>query len=380
MRARIPVLGRLLVLALALAIIALPACTTEVPPAPTPTSATFGNVQPVSVALLSADDGWMVGVGAGMPPTQMLHLQQGHWTAVPVDDSAGDTLLKVVLRSPTDGWAVGNHFYHYDGIRWTRLSSAQLGGQDNFVASDVAFLSPSEGWAVGGAGVLHYHAGEWADVSASLPEVPTPSPGNVYRGPGLRALAFASATEGWAVGYGGVIWRFDGRAWRPASASTTYFQNFPNAALTAVALTSPGEGWAVGGSVEPLWKCPPETGVIERLSGGTWTLYSSVRGSQNVDGRGGWSALRAVAMLSPTEGWAAGALMHKQFVGGEAPAYDCTATSYMLHLNEGLWTAVPVPRVGTINGLAFDSLDDGWAAADEGLLHYHAGTWTAVLM
>jgi hypothetical protein len=39
-----------------------------------------------------------------------------------------------------------------------------------------------------------------------------------------------------------------------------------------------------------------------------------------------------------------------------------------------------VPNVGIINGLAFDSPDDGWAAADGGLLHYHAGTWTAVLM
>jgi hypothetical protein len=344
---------------------------------------TFANIDPVSVALLSADDGWAVGRGTGAPPTQMLHLQQGHWTRVPLDDSS-NSLRKVVLLSPTDGWAVGDHFYHYDGTRWARASSAQLGGQDNLTAYDMAFLSPAEGWAlggtVGGTGLLHYHNGQWTDVTASLPQAPTPTPSTSFRGPGLFALAFASATAGWAVGYRGVIWRFNGSGWRTAPSPTTYFQEFPDAALWAVALTAPGEGWAVGGSVASPLTCPGETGVIERLSGGTWTLFSSLQGSLNIDGQGGWSALRALAMVSPTEGWAAGTLMHKQLGGGEARGYFCTVTSYMLHLSGGVWTAVPVPNVGIINGLAFDSPDDGWAAADGGLLHYHAGIWTAVLM
>jgi hypothetical protein len=206
MRAYQPVLGCLLVLALALAIVALPglaACTTQAPPAPTPTSVTFADLFPFSVALLSADDGWVVGRGTSTPPAQMLHLQQGHWTRVPLDVSS-ESFSKVVLLSPTDGWAVGEHFYHFDGTRWTRASSAQLGGHDDLIAIDVAFLSHLEGWATGSigsrTGLLHYHNGQWTDVTASLPQFPPPFPGTAYNGPGLLALAFASATEAWAVG------------------------------------------------------------------------------------------------------------------------------------------------------------------------------------
>jgi hypothetical protein len=121
---------------------------------------------------------------------------------------------------------------------------------------------------------------------------------------------------------------------------------------------------------------------VEQLKAGKWTLALSLPGElDGIAGAGaGQPTLRAVSMVSPTAGWVAGALVHRSSEGGEAPGSFCTATSYMMHLSEGVWTAVPVPNVGTINGLAFDSPDDGWAAADGGLLHYHDGLWTAVLM
>ncbi len=74
-------------------------------------------------------------------------------------------------------------------------------------------------------------------------------------------------------------------------------------------------------------------------------------------------------------------MVHGEVVvgGGGAGTYVCIATSYVAHEVDGQWSLVRVPDVGTINGLASDAPDDGWAAADKGLLHYHAGTWIAVL-
>jgi hypothetical protein len=376
------VVVRLLALAL---VLVLDACAPQAPPASTP--ATFADLGPTSVALLSAQDGWGVTAGASVPPAYELHLQQGVWTRVPLDDTA-EGLSKVVFLSPTDGWAVGAQVYHYDGIRWTRaaVSAAPQPQPQELALTDVAFRSPSEGWAVGVGRLLHYHSGQWTDVSASLPLVPPPTLEASYTAPGLHGLALVSPTEGWAVGNLGVIVRFDGTTWRlaPAPALRTPYQD---EALFAVALAAPGEGWAVGGWAGEGWAvggtrgvwlpyCLREPGVIERLTGGTWTLAFSLPGE--LDGPAGQPTLLTLALQSATEGWAAGALLHQKIEGSEAAGDVCTASSYMLHLSGGQWTAVPVPDVGPINGLAFDSPDDGWAAADGGLLHYHAGTWTAV--
>jgi hypothetical protein len=126
------------------------------------------------------------------------------------------------------------------------------------------------------------------------------------------------------------------------------------------------EGWGVsmGGAIHTTLTCGRVSGVVEQLKAGKWTLEFSLPGQ--LDGSAGQPTLRAVAMVSPTAGWAAGALAHRSRGGDEAPGSFCTATSYTMHVSEGGWTVVPVPNVGTINGLAFDSPDDGWAAADGG--------------
>jgi len=344
---------------------------------PTPHPPTFADLQPSSVALLSAEEGWVVGgLGVNVPPAQLLHLQAGHWSRVSLDDSA-DGLQKVVMRAPDDGWAVGgNEVFHYDGTSWRLAFTAPRTTNNSLDLQDVAFSSPTEGWAVGLDGVLRYHQGVWADVTSDLP--PDPAAATLPQGllpppyPSLRALALVSAADVWAVGTAGVLWHYDGRTWRliPHPRLAPGLANL-QVALYAVALASPSEGWAVGGGDPRTGSCPGAApGVVERFAGGQWTIATRLSGQPT---------LRALALVSPSEAWAAGALVYRQAGQGEAPNSNCIATSYVAHEVDGQWTPVPVPDVGTINGLAFDAPDDGWAAADEGLLHYHAGTWTAVL-
>jgi photosystem II stability/assembly factor-like uncharacterized protein len=57
----------------------------------------------------------------------------------------------------------------------------------------IAMASASEGWAVGNGGIiLHYINGAWQAV-------------NVPTGPDFFSIAMVSANEGWAFGAGGTI-------------------------------------------------------------------------------------------------------------------------------------------------------------------------------
>ena len=109
-------------------------------------------------------------------------------------------------------------------------------------------LSPTEGWAAGTFGILHYTGGTWERVTR-----PVAKP--------LHDIAMASPTEGWIGGS---------------------FQNFP-----------------------------PPLGLLLHYSGGQWEvvdsgLRRSARPEQPSPGVG--SDLYAIQMVSPTEGWAVGAL------------------------------------------------------------------------
>src|SRR5260370_6509505 len=192
---------------------------------PTPHPPTFADLQPSSVALLSVEEGGVVGsAGASVPAAQLLHLQAGRWSRVPLDDSA-DGLQKVVMRAPDDGWAVGgNEVFHYDGTGWRLAFSAPRTTNQSLDLQDVAFSSPTEGWAVGLDGVLRYHQGKWADVTGDLPPDPaaaTIPPDELPPYPSLRALALVSDTYGGTVGTAQVLWLSEVPAVRPSSQPTT---------------------------------------------------------------------------------------------------------------------------------------------------------------
>ncbi|HEY7849125.1 MAG TPA: hypothetical protein VIC27_03615, partial [Ktedonobacterales bacterium] len=83
------------------------------------------------------------------------------------------------------------------------------------------------------------------------------------------------------------------------------------------------------------------------------------------------------------EGWIGGAWAHALVTpaAGDAPVgvggYSFL-TPLLLHYQAGQWTFVMLaagPEVGAIHTLAMASAEEGWAAADGGLLHYTGGQW-----
>jgi hypothetical protein len=64
----------------------------------------------------------------------------------------------VSVVSSTDVWAIGDADYssdtlilHWDGTRWSRVTSPNPGSDANEL-SGVSAVSPTDAWAVGGAG------------------------------------------------------------------------------------------------------------------------------------------------------------------------------------------------------------------------------------
>ena len=126
-------------------------------------------------------------------------------------------------------------------------------------------VSASEGWAVGvlprperGSGggdatrpdnalVLRYHDGTWEEQARF--------PGPVDTFTGFNGIAMVSASEGWAVGTGGLIVHYSHGVWTRVASPTSQ-------ALLSVAMVSAAEGWAVG-----------DHGTILHYVGGAWSLY-----------------------------------------------------------------------------------------------------------
>ena len=71
----------------------------------------------------------------------------------------------------------------------------------------------------------------------------------------FNSIAMVSASEGWAVGTGGLIVRYAQEVWTRVASPT-------NQTLQSIAMVSAAEGWAVG-----------DRGTILRYAGGTWSRY-----------------------------------------------------------------------------------------------------------
>jgi photosystem II stability/assembly factor-like uncharacterized protein len=112
-----------------------------------------GNNALNDVDMVSSNEGWDVGRG-------ILEHYTGSWEIFYSDPPVGfGILISIEMLSATDGWIVGGPddndygvIFHWDGINWTVIdnpASRQL--------ISVDMLSTNEGWAVGRDGIiLHY--------------------------------------------------------------------------------------------------------------------------------------------------------------------------------------------------------------------------------
>lgn len=145
--------------------------------------------------------------------------------------------------------------------------------------------------------------GQAAATGAARPAAgcwdPEPCPITLY------AVDMLSAAEGWAVGEGGTILRWDGRRWRPQASPTTQ-------TLRAVSMVSASDGWAAGAN-----------GTLLRWNGSAWAPQALGITDQIYD----------LDMRSATEGWMATATSVRRWdgaqwaVSSQVPAFSISASA-----------------------------------------------------
>jgi hypothetical protein len=166
----------------------------------------------------------------------------------------------------------------------------------------------------------------------------------------LHAVAVVSSSEMFAVGEylddttdRGLILQGNGSSWTASSAPFPYDSTYNS--LYAVAMASPTQGWAVGSYVNPEGKM--SYNLILHYSSGHWGVY----GVNNATGISA-SALKAVALSSTKSGWAVG--------NHHGPGQPERPTA--VHYDGVHWTDVPVQNPGyiamknytaTLNDVAF---------------------------
>lgn len=239
--------------------------------------------------------------------------------------------------------------------------------------SDLAFVSPTEGWAVGYGEpcatplplsctplLRHYLHGVWSAAPLAFPGW-------------LNTISMLSARDGWAGGYNGLLLHYDGHIWQQVA-------NSPKLSLMRLQMFSDTDGWAIAGS--------DQSGTaIWRYDGGTWTpegprTLAFLGASYDV-------SMQALAMISPTEGWAAGLL-----IGASAPASHSGGGSVLLHYSTRRWILATRIPDGLVSAISMTSAVEGWAMGNtEGtrpatptpavqeaplLLHYSQGRWKEI--
>jgi len=315
----------------------------------------------------------------------------------------------VSADSPTDVWVVGISSLHFDGKKWTQIST----GNPNLILNSVVALSPNDVWAAGSFQnnqgfdvevVKHFDGKAWRNVQ-DLSLVGKKVAGQVVLGEVLRSITGPSSNDLWAGGYlvtdnnGGrsvvpFVERFDGKKWR-VSGTSFGIANSVTAAVNGISVLSDSDAWmvvmrdingqadtgaafhfdgtkwkmvrtpvvsnsiptaVVAVSHNDVWavgyKNSPHATLVEHFDGKAWTVVPSPTptGTDNVD-------LAGVSAISSTDAWASG-FQHSVLSGNNEPL--------VLHWNGSKWTIVPAPgRTGqstTMFGVATLASGDVWVA------------------
>ena len=181
----------------------------------------------------------------------------------PGGSSKSNYLIRVVVTTPTNAWAVGRYFdgtayqtliEHWNGASWSRVASPNPGGisHDNGLAG-VSAISSTDAWAVGSffngtvnqTLIEHWNGTSWSRVAS-------PNLGGSSHPNGLVGVTATSTVNAWAVGnffdgtaYQTLIEHWNGASWsRVASPNPGGPSN--NNFLFGVAATSSANAWGVG--------------------------------------------------------------------------------------------------------------------------------------
>jgi hypothetical protein len=242
------------------------------------------------------------------------------------------------------GWVVSDSEFVLHDVRgtwgWERAPEDHAGYGPFLVG--VAMVAPDEGWVVSDA-IFHYRGGSWTTALDLSQQTVL-----------LEGVAAASSTEAWAVGGSwyddfGFIWRYQEGVWTKV---------YTGANMNIVSVSAPiaGEAWAVG--IRYYGEDKFASSVLLGYQHGLWTEAFTTP-----------LTLHAVAMVSPTEGWATGA--------------DTSGVGVLLHYMSGAWTQETFAPSFDLCDLAMASADQGWASGVVGVTEpvlylYHRGVWSFV--
>jgi len=304
-----------------------------------------------SISMVSADDGWAVGVISGSPTTLLMQYRHGQWTILPKPAGLDDhsEIGNVAMVTASDGWALasmpipigdryhsyrpGGVFLHYDGVTW-KLASPVLPvavGWDG--PSALLMLSATDGWATAEDKTLHYDGTAWREVTALTDQ-------HLGWGPAISA---SGPNDVWIEsGIAETMLHFDGKTWTSQHIVHAFGEHLPGLIiLSGIAMVSPVEGWAVGGLGNS------SNGIIVHYVSDQWRVQSIVDQS-----------LYSVAMRSATEGWA---------VGGSGGIFR-----YANHQ----WTKLTSRANYALYDVTTLATGEAWAVGQLGaLLHYRNGSW-----
>ncbi|MBC8197012.1 MAG: carboxypeptidase-like regulatory domain-containing protein [Candidatus Marinimicrobia bacterium] len=160
------------------------------------------------------------------------HWDGSEWTSTHLDISY---IRDIYFINENDGWVVDQYgkMFHYNGIGWAFHSNVE-----NYYVSngELYFLNSSEGWYINNYNntgnaynfVYHYDGSSWTRYEDN--DYP------IYR---VTRIQEISASNIWAVGYGGLIFNFDGERWNSVTSPTSND-------LIGIFMLNASDGWAVG--------------------------------------------------------------------------------------------------------------------------------------
>ena len=251
--------------------------------------------------------------------------------------AAGRDWRGISLVSSSEGWIVAtaqpgpiSTLARRGATGYTLLSSNVPTTVD---LNAVYMLSASDGFAVGDGGVIIRWNGSMWNALAS-PVAPLND---------IRGVWLASTADGWAVGDGGIILRWTGAGWN-------FYQTSPVAAqLNEIHGSSSGQVWAVGNDPDGAGAIPPVT--IRWTGGPAWTDVSPVGVANNVD-------LEAVFTISPTLAFA---------VGGAVGA------ATLIKWDGAIWGSIAPGTTNKLFSTWWVSSTEGWAVGASGTVIHCTG-------
>lgn len=180
-----------------------------------------------SVYFVSQNEGWAVGRQG-----KIIHTTNGGTTWTQQNSGTTKDLNKVHMLNATFGVAVGDQgtAVKYNGTTWTTITSGT--SQDLY---SVYFTDVNTGWIAGDYAIIKKTTNGGASFTA---ESTTSLASTFYD------IKMTSATEGWAVGSTGNVWKYNGSGWN--NVTTPYTGTGTGPDLYSVSFSSADNGFATG--------------------------------------------------------------------------------------------------------------------------------------